>query len=230
MRKVISASFLTILFCGLNAQAENSQDIFLKFRGIFSAVKGEQSGLPQPYTTYSKSKDVSDRKKLFSNSLGAEVSCGVFWNDFIATEITSGAHYYRQRATAIQNLQASYMNNAVLKKARDMIAIPSSFALQYHIAPYGAIRPYVGGGVHYTFLMSRSSNYHIGNATGPLLQAGMDVVFKDDACLNFDIKSYYLKSKIKYNKSFIVNEEGQDIKSRIRLDPISIGIGFGFKL
>ncbi|MDX1923745.1 MAG: OmpW family outer membrane protein [Rickettsiaceae bacterium] len=232
MKKIIQAALISGIFIASSAKAEESENMVLKFRGIFNSINGKQSGLPAPYTNYSKenphTKNVS---KLFSTAVGGEASFEIFWNDFIAGEFTSGATNYRQKATIIRNVTTSYNNNpAKLPKARDMVAIPSSVAIQYHVAPYGAIRPYVGGGYHYTFMLSRTSNYKINNSSGPVLQMGVDLVFKDDTYLNLDVKRYMLKTKIKYNQSFATDAAGNQIISSVKYDPIAIGVGFGFKL
>lgn len=208
---------------------KDSDNLVLKFRGLFNTVSAKQTGLPAPYSNLSKTNPQSVGK-LYSMGYGGEASISVFFNEFFATEFTSGLSLYKSKGTAIKALELNYSNTQSNKKKKNLYTIPSSLTLQYHIAPFGALRPYIGGGYHYTYMMPKAEQYKIKNSSGPVLQAGLDFVFTDETYLNLDVKQYFLKTKAKYSRSFITDASGNPISGKIKLDPISLGLGLGFKL
>lgn len=46
---------------------------------------------------------------------------------------------------------------------------------QYRVAPFGAIRPYVGGGLNGTYMYARSKAIKVNSGFGPVLQVGVDL-------------------------------------------------------
>lgn len=75
--------------------------------------------------------------------------------------------------------------------------------------------------------ITRSKSFRIiKNGFGPVLQAGVDLYAKDDTLINLDVRQYFLTSKVHYKKS-LVNSDA--ISSRIKMNPLLISIGIGFK-
>ncbi|MDX2050645.1 MAG: OmpW family outer membrane protein [Rickettsiaceae bacterium] len=226
--KKLHLSFLLLAMIQPNAIASELEGSVIKFRALFDTMNSRQKGLPEPYTDfYAKTPQKKDR--LFSVGVGAEAAFDVFWTDNIAAEFVSGFRLLRERASTVNNIASNYNTAPEKRKRKDAYIIPSSAALQYHIAPYGAIRPYIGGGYHYTYMLERTNSYRIQNASGPLIQAGVDFVFKDDSYVNFDVKQYMLRTKVKYSTSFVTDKDGKHINTNMKLDPVSIGVGMGFR-
>ena len=89
---------------------------------------------------------------------------------------------------------------AALGQLLDTRTLPPSLLLQYHFAPDGKVRPYVGLGVNLTLFFSEevtssfeaaaggSSSAKLGSSFGLAGQLGLDIALKGDWFLNFDVK------------------------------------------
>lgn len=106
--------------------------------------------------------------------------------------------------------------------------LPPTLTLQYHFLPDGQFRPYVGAGVNYTRISSVGlavpgvTTLHLENDSwGGALQAGFDVKLGNNLFLNLDVKKIYINTDIK-------NGAGTKL-SHLKLDPLAIGIGLGWR-
>ena len=99
--------------------------------------------------------------------------------------------------------------------------------LQYHIAPYGAIRPYIGAGYQYTWMLSKSKQFVINSGSGYALQAGVDFALADDTLISFDVKRYQLTPKVKFKSSFLTGTSG--MTSKVKINPVIVSLGIGWK-
>ncbi len=89
---------------------------------------------------------------------------------------------------------------AAFGKILDTRTLPPALLLQYHFAPDGKARPYVGLGVNYTLFFSEdvtssfetaaggASDADLDSSFGLAAQVGLDVALSGDWFLNFDIK------------------------------------------
>ncbi len=102
--------------------------------------------------------------------------------------------------------------------------LPPTLTLQYHFLPDSQFRPYVGAGINYT----RISDVNLLNGAGSLdksswgaaLQAGFDVKVGRNSFINFDIKKVYIETDVKQNGTKV---------STLKVDPLLVGVGYGFK-
>ncbi|HEX5393857.1 MAG TPA: OmpW family outer membrane protein [Rhodocyclaceae bacterium] len=110
--------------------------------------------------------------------------------------------------------------------------LPPTLTLQYHFAPEATFRPYVGAGINYTLIsdvkltglnntagtggsdLSRSS-------TGGALQVGFDYKVGPNSYVNLDIKKVYMSADLSVS--------GLGKVSKLTLDPLLVGVGYGFK-
>ena len=113
--------------------------------------------------------------------------------------------------------------------------LPPTLMLQYHFTPDSWFRPYVGGGVNYTFLFGEKlsvpgvTGLHLETGSlGGAAQLGFDMQVKkfwpgmpEDLFLNFDAKKVFIDSKVK-------NSAGVTL-SHINPDPLVISVGLGYK-
>ncbi len=101
--------------------------------------------------------------------------------------------------------------------------LPPTLTAQYHFAPNGAIRPYVGAGINYTRFSSVHLPAGVGidrNSFGGALQLGVDIPLPyKNLILNFDLKKVYIKTD--------VSAGGAKIGS-FKVDPVLFGIGLGW--
>lgn len=102
--------------------------------------------------------------------------------------------------------------------------LPPTLTLQYHFDPEATFRPYVGLGVNYTAI----SDVHLLNGAAKLendswggaLQVGFDYKIGQNSYLNFDLKKVYIQSDVKVGGAKV---------STAKLDPLLVGIGWGFR-
>jgi outer membrane protein len=113
--------------------------------------------------------------------------------------------------------------------------LPPTLMLQYHFMPDSWFRPYVGGGVNYTFFFGEKlavpgvTGLHLDTGSlGGAAQLGFDIQvtkfwpeMPEDLFLNFDAKKVFIDSKVK-------NSAGVTI-SHLNPDPLVISIGLGYK-
>lgn len=102
--------------------------------------------------------------------------------------------------------------------------LPPTLTAQYHFAPNGAVRPYVGAGINYTRFSSVHLPAGVGidkSSFGGALQLGVDVPLPyKNLILNFDVKKVYIKTD--------VSAGGAKIGS-FKVDPVLFGIGLGWR-
>ncbi len=221
---------LTPLLFAFNASAmDESENIILKLRANFSFTDGKQTGLPAASSVRGVAAPQSTGK-LLKGAYGVEGAATFFVTDHFAGEFASGISIYSGKRTTISAINYNYSNANKTNKKRNLYVVPTSLTLQYHIAPYGAIRPYVGGGYHYTYMIPRASEYKVKNGSGFVFQGGIDVAFKDDTYVNLDVKQYLLKTTVKYNTNFVTLPGGKQVTSKLKLNPVVIALGLGFKL
>ena len=107
--------------------------------------------------------------------------------------------------------------------------LPPTLTLQYHFTDLGAIKPYLGAGLNYTRFSS--VNLPQGTALGSLtidknsfglaVQAGVDFSIDNQWSVNLDIKKVQIRTDL---KSGAAGNLG-----KIKIDPLLIGVGVGYK-
>jgi outer membrane protein len=102
--------------------------------------------------------------------------------------------------------------------------LPPTLLLQYHFVPDAPLKPYVGAGVNYTtmskvnLLGGAASLEH--DSVGLALQAGADYAIDKKWSLNFDLKKLQIRSDV-----YI----GGAKASRVKVDPLMLGVGVGYR-
>ncbi len=115
-------------------------------------------------------------------------------------------------------------------KVGDLNALPPTLTLQYHFSPDTAFRPYVGAGINLTFFSKVSlpvvnaatrANASLDNSSaGAALQLGFDYKIGQNSYINVDLKKVYIDTDLKVNGTRV---------STVTVDPLLVGIGYGFK-
>ncbi|XVN42763.1 MAG: OmpW family outer membrane protein [Candidatus Rickettsia vulgarisii] len=202
---------------------ENEGNLVFKARGSLVSVDGKPKS--QPSSTVANSVGVGNFVNRYN--YGGDASISMFFSSNLAAELSVGINVLRPKSTFLTNVANNNGNTSTgLSRKRDLFFIPFTVLGQYHIAPFGAIRPYVGAGGHYTYMITRSKSFRIKNGLGPVLQAGVDFYAKDDTLINLDIRQYFLTSKVHYKRS-LVNSDA--VSSKIKMNPLVVSIGIGFK-
>jgi outer membrane protein len=101
--------------------------------------------------------------------------------------------------------------------------LPPVLSVQYHFTDLGAVKPYVGVGLNYTHFSSVNlpAGFTIDkNSTGLSLQAGLDYAIDSKMSLNLDIKKVQIRTDLHLNGANL---------GTIKVDPLLVGIGVGYK-
>lgn len=117
----------------------------------------------------------------------------------------------------------------------DTWALPPTLTLQYHFAPSGSIRPYLGAGINYTTFYAANASRALESAIGKTevqlddsfgyaLQAGVDIDIGPRMFLNLDVKYLDIDTTARLRTGTALN------RVDVSLDPIvpSIGVGMRF--
>lgn len=113
-------------------------------------------------------------------------------------------------------------------KAGNFTQLPPTLTLQWHFNPDGDFRPYVGAGINYTAITKVNLNVpgvtglHLENDSwGGALQAGFDYRINKSLFFNFDLKKVQIGSDV-------TTDAGVKI-SHVKVDPLLVGIGIGYR-
>ncbi|WP_263768789.1 OmpW/AlkL family protein [Propionivibrio soli] len=113
-------------------------------------------------------------------------------------------------------------------KAGTFYHLPPTLNLQWHFNPDGDFRPYVGAGVNYTLISKEDlsvpgvTGLHLENDSwGGSIQAGFDYRISKSVFLNLDVKKVQIRSDL-------TNDAGVRV-SRVKIDPLLVGIGIGYR-
>ncbi len=124
---------------------------------------------------------------------------------------------------------------AALGKILDTRTLPPALLLQYHFAPDGKVRPYVGLGVNFTLFFSEaatssfeaaaggSSDVSLGSSFGLAAQLGLDIGLAGDWFLNFDVKYVDMSTDATITTPGALGTLRVDVD----IDPTIWGIGIG---
>ena len=102
--------------------------------------------------------------------------------------------------------------------------LPPTLLLQYHFLLDAPVKPYVGLGVNYTTM----SKVHLLDGAGSLehdsvglaAQVGLDYAIDKKWSLNFDLKKVQIRSDVFINGAKV---------SRVKPDPLMLGVGVGYR-
>ena len=128
-------------------------------------------------------------------------------------------------------------NNSLAPDIGNTWILPPTITAQYHFAPKGAINPYVGAGLNYTFfynttgstLTSTTGNanrLHLSNNVGYALQAGVDVNITGRLYANFDVKYIFLTTDAQIGGGV---GGTYPLTSHVTVNPLLVGAGVGYR-
>lgn len=161
--------------------------------------------------------DVIGGDAEISNRLVPELDISYFFTENIAAELilATNPHDVSVTNTALGDVDLG-----------DVTLLPPTINLQYHFDPRGAIRPYIGAGVNYTFFYDNdpgdavSVNYD--NGFGLSLQGGVDIPVNGTYFVNFDVKKVFLGTDVVVDAG-PAGVVGADVD----IDPWIFGVGVG---
>ncbi len=114
--------------------------------------------------------------------------------------------------------------------------LPPTLTAQYHFAPTGHIRPYVGAGLNYTVFWNEKASHGLQAAVGSTrvrmkdsfgwaAQAGVDIDITPKVFLNLDVKYIDIDTTVRLDTAAAGT---QCVK--LGLDPLVFGVGLGIRL
>ncbi|HWU73622.1 MAG TPA: OmpW family protein [Sphingomonas sp.] len=214
MRKVILLAGVAAAFAVTPAFAK-AGDVLVRARAIVVAPNessGEVSGIPGSKVGVGDSvMPEVDFTYMATNNIGAEL--------ILATT----KHSVSGRGTI-----------SGLGDVANTWVLPPTLTLQYHFAPDGEIRPYLGAGINYSVFYSAKATPSLNTALGATkvklddsvgyaLQAGVDVPVSEKVFVNFDVKYIDMKTTARLTSGATLRT------ARVKIDPIVAGMGIGFR-
>lgn len=214
-----AATALAAFVAGTPAALASSGDTFIRVRGIMVAPNEESTGITPAFPTETVAVNNSvmpeiDITHMVSDNVGVELIAATTKHTISGTSGTTGG---------IGDLASTWV-------------LPPTLTVQYHFAPEGKVRPYVGAGVNWTLFYSEKASSGLETVVGPTrvqlgsswgwaAQAGVDIDLNERMFLNFDVK--YID--IDTDATLTTTAAGVQ-RVRTKLDPFVFGVGLGFKL
>lgn len=202
---------------------ENEGPLWFKISGFYLNTNATQKDLPAPTNV-----NAEKPGKFAESGYGVKASVNYFLTDYIAADLSIGVGSIRIKNSQLEKARSAYgSGNQDFGTNSNILHIPAAATLQYHIAPFGGIRPYVGAGYHASYMYSNSKALKVNNGHGAVVEAGIDFVSQDDKIFTFGITHYFLESKVKYKKEFL--NTTSDVGSKVKWNPTIVTFGMGFK-
>lgn len=132
-----------------------------------------------------------------SDTVVPELDITYYFTPNIAAELILGVTRHHVTGTGVPATNGLDVGKAWL--------LPPTLTLQYHFTDFGAFKPYIGGGVNYTWFFNQSAGNvpnaagvivtrsHLHNTFGGALQAGFDYMIDRHWGLNVDVKKLFLR-------------------------------------
>ncbi|MCC8371280.1 MAG: OmpW family protein [Rickettsia endosymbiont of Pseudomimeciton antennatum] len=200
---------------------ENEGNLVFKMR-----VGGLRSSAKQTDFPKATAKNPVSIGTFAENGYGVDASTSIFFASNIAAELSLGFDVLRNKNSNLKNVAYNYGSNPeTIAKRKPLYMIPLTVTGQYHIAPFGAIRPYIGAGYHGAYFINKSKGCTVRNGHGAVLQFGVDLYAKDDTLINLDIKQYFLNTEVNYKAPLVK----KPVSSKVKFNPLMIAIGIGFR-
>ncbi len=106
--------------------------------------------------------------------------------------------------------------------------LPPTITVQYHFTDLGAWKPYVGGGINFTYFYNVGLALPVGPtldladdwSVGGALQAGLDYEIQKDVYLNLDVKYLWVKNDVTANGNTLGD---------LKINPWVFGLGVGWR-
>jgi outer membrane protein len=163
-----------------------------------------------------------------SDTVVPELDISYFFTRNIAAELILGVTKHHVTGTGVPATNGLDVGKAWL--------LPPTLTLQYHFTDFGAFKPYIGGGVNYTFFFSQSAgnvangagvavtNSHLKDSFAPVAQFGFDYMIDKHWGWNVDVKKIWLRPNWDGTLNGVTPVSG-----KVNLDPWLVGTGITYK-
>ncbi|HEX4879517.1 MAG TPA: OmpW family outer membrane protein [Limnobacter sp.] len=209
--KSLNLTLLGVLGCAaFGAQAAVDEPWLLRLRAVHMDMANQSDPIPALGVTASDTVHVS-------NKTIPEIDISYFFTPNWAAELV---------LTYPQRHNVTLVNNGTQTSLGSFKHLPPVLSLQYHFKPGAVFQPYAGVGVNYTKISSVRLAAGAqpldleSNSIGLSLNAGMDYRLSGNMYLNVDVKKIRLRSDVLANGASV---------SKVKLDPLLIGVGVGWR-
>lgn len=208
------------LACGFAAPANAAAgDTLIRVRGIIVAPNESSGGITPTFPT---------EKVKINNSGAPEVDFTYMASDNFGFELIA--------ATTKHHATGTTGTTGTIGRLASTWVLPPTLTAQYHLAPGGKVRPYVGAGINYTLFYSEKPSAALETAVGQTkvkmkssfgwaAQAGLDVDLNKNMFLNFDVKYIDIHTTARLSTTAIGVQ-----RVKVNLNPFVFGVGLGFRL
>lgn len=196
--------------------------IALAFGGLAAPAFAQQAGEWTFSVGAHQVNPKSDNGSLAGNTLDVEVGSNV--------RPTVTAEYFVRDNLGIEVLAALPFQHDVdikgLGKVGSVKHLPPVVSLQYHFGE-GKVRPFIGGGLNYTYIFSEStsgalagSKLRLDNSWGLAAHAGVDFKVSDKGSIRVDARWIDIDSDVKLNGANL---------GTVNIDPLVYGAAYVFQ-
>lgn len=169
---------------------------------------------------------------LFVHGFGGELAVSYSFLKNMNAELSAGVISTQAKKATVQAVNNNFGRGIPGSSKYNVYMIPINALLQFQVAPFGGLRPYVGAGGSGIYMYTQSKDFELSSQFAPVIQAGLDFVAMDDMLINLDVKKYFFTSNITFKKEFLdpnVVAIRDDLKGKMKLNPLVVSVGVGVK-
>ena len=202
MKKILIAASVGMLLAGQVAAQESPW--MVRARAVYIETVNQDSGTGFDLNV--------------SNKTIPEVDISYFFNKNVAAELI----------LTVPQKQHVYAGAAAGLHVGTFKHLPPTLLAQYHFTNFNGYKPYVGAGVNFTKigdekLTDGNNNFNLSNnSLGGALQVGMDIPLTKQVSFNVDLKKIYIKTNV-YNAATGASA------GTLKIDPVLVGVGVGYR-
>ncbi|MCA8900990.1 MAG: OmpW family protein [Hyphomonas sp.] len=157
-----------------------------------------------------------------------ELDITYFFGEHLAAELILATTKHSVTATDVSAVAGADV------KIGDVWVLPPTLTLQYHFTDMGAFKPYVGAGVNATLFYNEDHGatadaIDYDSSIGPALQVGFDYDLDGEPggwAFNADVKKIWINSDVTVDFTTAL---GATVKADADINPLVVGLGFGYK-
>ncbi|MFK8040665.1 MAG: OmpW family outer membrane protein [Rickettsiaceae bacterium] len=201
----------------------DAYDLSFDIKGYAIIGHGKQKNLPTPTIDNPK-----PTNKFISSGEGVSISTRTFLNDNFGAMVSLGVEMITPNHTSIQNVFQNYNQTLPNKSKKKIYSIPLTVGMQLQL-PLKNVTPFIGASYYYSYLWTRSKDiFNIKNANGAAFQAGINILMPsyEHAFITISVEKRMMNTRVKYGGT----TDMSSISSKVKLDPMNIGIGIGLRL
>jgi len=169
-----------------------------------------------------------------SNNFIPELDITYFFTKNIAAELILGTTKHKVNTTNSDISAVGGPTDANVDLGSVWL-LPPTLTAQYHFYPSKdeIVKPYIGAGVNYTIFYNEKSgiakDIKYDNKFGFAIQAGSDFNITDNFFLNIDAKFIFLKTDVTVDASNLAGGATLDIPAKVKINPLLLGFGVGYR-